>query len=111
MLPAGCFSFYGGFERAAGAILRENPKGSTLTLGMGTAGLGKGWLASRVGRETLGRRSAGRGGDGPPSPIRTGHPNVFTFYFKALECGPERRPGPRCQPGRVAAGTLRATSL
>lgn len=111
MLPAGCFSFYGGFERAAGAILRENPKGSTLTLGMGTGGLGKGRLVSRVGRETLGRRSACRGGDGPPSPIRMGHPNVFTFYFKALDSGPEQKPGLRCQPGRVAAGTLRATRL
>lgn len=57
----------------------------------------------------LGRRSVGRGGDGLPSPVRTGHPNVFAFYFKALDSGPERRLGPRCQLGRVAAGTVRAT--
>lgn len=61
------------------------------------------------------RRWGGAGlveaGMGPPSPIRTGHPNVFTFYFKALDSGPERRPGPRCQPGRVAAATVRPCHL
>lgn len=72
VLPAGCFSFYGGFERAAGAILRENPKGSTLTLGMGTARLGKGWLASRVGLRCWGGARLVEAGMGSPRPSGRG---------------------------------------
>lgn len=45
----------------------------------------------------------------PPLPVRMEHPNVFTFYFKELDAGPEQRLGPWCQLGRVAAATRRAT--
>lgn len=98
---------------------QENPKGIHPDLGDGhrrvgdRGGWGLGWVARHwdsvrpveVGMDTLPPPT-------PPSlPIRTGHPNVFAFYFKELDAGPERRPGPWCQLGCVGAGTLRATHL
>ena len=46
----------------------------------------------------------------PPLPVRMGHPNVFTFYFKELDAGPRCQSEPQL-PAPFVPPTFEATAL